>query len=81
MSAVRSRTGTAMPDEEGVLYARVEVAVITCPEKTCATEFEGAWQAAEEPGEYPADELQLCPGCGNTFTAGYPGYSFSAEAG
>jgi RNA polymerase subunit RPABC4/transcription elongation factor Spt4 len=59
---------------------RVLVAVIGCPE--CGTEFEGTWREPDDLGEdFPEESLQLCPGCGHSFTAGWPGYSFRTEAG
>lgn len=59
----------------------VLVVVIACPKKLCGTEFEGTWQAPEDPEEEgPADEVQLCPDCGFTWTAAWPGFAFRAEA-
>jgi len=60
----------------------VLVAVITCPKSTCGVAFEGDWEEPEDPmDEAPEDCIQLCPDCGNTFTASWPGYSFHTEAG
>jgi uncharacterized protein (UPF0212 family) len=55
----------------------VTVAVLSCPE--CGAEFEGAW-LEPEPGEAPESSRQLCPGCGHSWEAGYPGFSFTSEA-
>ena len=60
----------------------VLVAVITCPKDTCLAEFYGTWLEPGDPEEdSPEESLQLCPECGHTFTAEWPGYSFHTEAG
>lgn len=64
---------------------RVLVALVACPGRDgwrCGTEFEGTWAEPQDPmEESPADSLQLCPECGCTFTAQWPGFSFHTEAG
>lgn len=66
------------------MLPEVLTAVIVCPGRlgwSCGAEFEGTWQAPEDPDEEsPADEMQLCPECGNTWVAAWPGFSFHAEA-
>jgi hypothetical protein len=64
---------------------KILAAVIACPGRPgwrCGTEFEGTWLEPEDPeDEGPEEALQLCPECGCTFTAQWPGYSFRTEAG
>jgi len=62
-----------MQPERGVIILLVE-----CPK--CLTAFEGAWLEPAERGEPVEPSRQLCGECGHSWEAGYPGYSFCAEA-
>jgi hypothetical protein len=67
------------------LAERVLVAIVTCPGREgsrCGTEFEGTWQEPADPeDDSPEESLQLCPECGHSFPAPWPGYGFRTEAG
>lgn len=59
-------------------------AILTCPRPGCGAEFEAYWDAdadsVEEVPEAP-ERFQVCPQCGSSWMAEYPGWSFRMEAG
>ena len=64
-------------------------AIIICPSITCDAEFEGSWTATEldpeldtmQDLEAPPEEVQLCPRCGYTWLAQWPGWAMYTDAG